>query len=340
MRARFDEEHSHAVAHLVQPTADFLLDGSGALVLVDDELTSGRTVLNTVAALHALHQRPEYVVAALLDARTPAAREEFDKRVADLGVRVSVVSLLSAHLTLPEDVLDRAARARAQLPAPAPVPSGPEAQVHVHGGWWPGDVPVTARHGMTTADTRRLADASVEVARRLAGVIGPRRRQRPRRRHRGAAPPAHPGGRGARRRASRGLGRHPVHDPLAGARRRRPRVRRAPHGVVPGARRAGPRVPAAQRGGPARDRRRRLVRPPARPRGRGGRRPRRRLRGPRRRAPAVRRPRPPGPGQRARPRPGTAPGGRRGVRLLPARRRQLAAHRPLLDPARARHRGP
>lgn len=171
LRISFDEEHSHAVAHHLQPVAPFSLDGDGPLVLVDDELTTGRTALNMIAALHAEHARAEYVVAALLDTRTATEREAFDLRAAAMGVRVRVVSLLAVALEVPSDVLERAAAARAGLPGPAPGPTGPLGSVHVHDTWWPQRRPVTARSGMTAADTERLAAAAAQVAERLADVL-------------------------------------------------------------------------------------------------------------------------------------------------------------------------
>ncbi len=169
--AAFEEEHSHAVAHALQPTGPVALDAPGALVLVDDELTSGRTALNTVAELHARRPRERYVVATLLDARTPAARTAFVERAAALGVRVDVAAVLTTELTLPADVLDRAAAARAALCGPAPVPSGAPGSVVVHAGLWPDDVPTTARHGLTPAGSARLAQAADDVAAALAAPL-------------------------------------------------------------------------------------------------------------------------------------------------------------------------
>jgi hypothetical protein len=173
VEARFDEEHSHAVGHLIQPREGISLHGDGPLILVDDELSTGKTALNTIEALHAEFPRPFYVIATLLDARTPTGREAFEARVADMGVNVAVASVLSAYLTLPEDVLERATGARAALPAPAPAPvlANDEAlsDVIVHNGLWPADVAVTARHGMTSQDT----DAMVAAAHAVSQTIAP-----------------------------------------------------------------------------------------------------------------------------------------------------------------------
>ncbi len=166
--AAFEEEHSHAVAHALQPAGPVSLDAPGPLVLVDDELTSGRTVLNTVAELQARWPRERYVIGTLLDARPPQARAAFAERAAELGVRVDVAAVLTTALALPDDVLDRAAAARAALPAPAPVPAGARGHVRVHEGLWPAGAPTTARHGLSAAGTAALHAAAEEAAAALA----------------------------------------------------------------------------------------------------------------------------------------------------------------------------
>jgi hypothetical protein len=169
--AAFEEEHSHAVAHALQPAGAVSLAAPGPLVLVDDELTSGRTALNTVAELHARWPRERYVIGTLLDARPPAARAAFAERAAALGVRVDVAAVLTTALTLPDDVLDRAAAARAALPGPAPAPAGDPGDVRVHEGLWPAGAPTTARHGLTPAGTAALHDAAGAAAAALAPAL-------------------------------------------------------------------------------------------------------------------------------------------------------------------------
>jgi hypothetical protein len=164
VEAQFDEEHSHAVAHLIQPDHGISLAGIGPLILVDDELSTGKTALNTIEALHAEFPRPSYIIATLLDARTPAGRDAFTQRVAEMGVDVRVASVLSAYLTLPEDVLDRATGARAALPASAPTPTGNTPQVRVYDSLWPENVASTARHGMREHDTTVMVNAAQHAA--------------------------------------------------------------------------------------------------------------------------------------------------------------------------------
>ncbi|AUH43238.1 phosphoribosyltransferase [Streptomyces sp. CMB-StM0423] len=115
----FEEEHSHATEHLLLPADPGLLTGEGPLVLVDDELSTGRTLRNTITALHAARPRARYVVAALTDMRSAEDRRALEKSAADLGTRVDVVSLTSGTVRLPPDVLSRGAELVTEHEAPA-----------------------------------------------------------------------------------------------------------------------------------------------------------------------------------------------------------------------------
>ncbi len=168
VEAQFDEEHSHAVAHLVQPAPGISLRGDGPLVLVDDELTTGRTALNTIEALHARFRRRTYVIAVIIDARSPEARATFEARVAALGVDVRVAALHAIQILVPADAIERAVVARPLLVPGASPPEGPLADVRVHHGWWPPGVPVTARHGMDRDETAKLVAEAATIAERLS----------------------------------------------------------------------------------------------------------------------------------------------------------------------------
>ncbi|MEV0415701.1 phosphoribosyltransferase [Streptomyces sp. NPDC050448] len=101
----FEEAHSHATSHLLLPEDPKLLAGSGPLVLVDDEFSTGNTVLNTIRDLHARHPRAHYVVVALVDMRSPADRDRLTAFAAELGARVDLIALASGTVHLPEGVL-------------------------------------------------------------------------------------------------------------------------------------------------------------------------------------------------------------------------------------------
>ncbi|MEY9965390.1 hypothetical protein ABIA33_003432 [Streptacidiphilus sp. MAP12-16] len=170
----FEEEHSHATSHLLLPKDPDFLGGEGPLVLVDDELSTGRTVLNTIAALHARHPRTRYVIAALVDLRNAADRELLAKTAADLGARIDVVATATGTVDLPEEVVARGAalvaaeetRQGCGLP-----PAGPRSPLTRVDLGWPGGLPDGGRHGFTAADRLRLDAALPGMAARLAAAL-------------------------------------------------------------------------------------------------------------------------------------------------------------------------
>lgn len=195
----FEEEHSHATSHLLLPEDRALLAGDGPLVLVDDEFSTGRTVLNTIKALHAHFPRERYVVVALVDMRSDADRSRLEKFAAELGARVDLIALAAGGVRLPEDVLTRgqelvaaheAGTAQESGAAPgstsAPVGDEPNAAgapaaadgrhaeiVRVDLGW-PAGLPDGGRHGFTPEHRARLEaglpDMATRIARRLDGA--------------------------------------------------------------------------------------------------------------------------------------------------------------------------
>lgn len=103
----FEESHSHATSHLLLPEDPALLTGDGPLVLVDDEFSTGNTVLNTVRDLHERYPRRRYVVVALVDMRSAADAGRLAEFAGEIGARVDLVAAASGTVRLPEGVLEK-----------------------------------------------------------------------------------------------------------------------------------------------------------------------------------------------------------------------------------------
>ncbi len=145
----FEESHSHATSHLLLPEDPGLLAGSGPLVLVDDEFSTGNTVLNTIRDLHRRYPRERYVVVALVDMRSEADHARFEKFAGDIGARVDLVAAASGTVRLPEDVLAKGTALVARHePAAAGAPASASPAVRVGLGW-PHGLPDGGRHGFT-----------------------------------------------------------------------------------------------------------------------------------------------------------------------------------------------
>ncbi|MWA01067.1 hypothetical protein F8568_011885 [Actinomadura sp. LD22] len=163
----FEEEHSHATSHLLLPSDPAALDRDVPVVLVDDELSTGQTVLNTIEALHALRPRGHYVLAALVDLRGESDRARVDELAARLGTRIDAVSLAAGRVELPGDVLEKGTRIVTQLSAGSSAAGGGRAfgvaRIALD---WPDGVPDGGRHGFRPEhraalekDLPRMADA-------------------------------------------------------------------------------------------------------------------------------------------------------------------------------------
>ncbi|MEU3197356.1 phosphoribosyltransferase [Streptomyces sp. NPDC006996] len=132
----FEEAHSHATSHLLLPEDPSLLAGSGPLVLVDDEFSTGNTVLNTVRDLHARYPRERYVVVALVDMRSPADAGRLDAFADEIGARIDLVTVASGTVRLPDGVLEKGQELVARYegatagasPTTAAAPPGPVAR--------------------------------------------------------------------------------------------------------------------------------------------------------------------------------------------------------------------
>ncbi|GAB2600303.1 hypothetical protein GCM10027168_36800 [Streptomyces capparidis] len=166
----FEEEHSHATSHLLLPQDPELLAGGGPLVLVDDEFSTGRTIRNTIAALHARHPRERYAVAALVDLRSAADRAAMEEFAAALGARVEVTALASGEVELPGDVLERgrALVERYETPDAPPAAHGTVARVALD---WPDGLPDGGRHGFTPRHRAVLEEALPGMARQVAAAL-------------------------------------------------------------------------------------------------------------------------------------------------------------------------
>ncbi|MFE7166034.1 phosphoribosyltransferase [Streptomyces sp. NPDC057616] len=207
----FEESHSHATSHLLLPEDPALLASDGPLVLVDDEFSTGNTVLNTVRDLHERYPRRRYVVVALVDMRSSADAGRLADFAAEIGARVDLVAAASGTVRLPEGVLEKgrelvarhesagagpggssAAGASwpvAQFPAPlkdaavaadsdSPGARGTARPAPAHPRSvtrvelnWPRNLPDGGRHGFTPAHRARLETALPAMAARLAEAL-------------------------------------------------------------------------------------------------------------------------------------------------------------------------
>ncbi|WP_149549727.1 phosphoribosyltransferase [Streptomyces marokkonensis] len=172
----FEESHSHATSHLLLPENPRLLAGEGPLVLVDDEFSTGNTVLNTVRDLHARYPRTRYVVVALVDMRSPADAGRLDAFAREIGARIDLVTTASGTVRLPDGVLEKGQSLVAQYEGATPggrataAAPGPVAQFPAPLGGAGGAVGLEAGGGGDSPGARGTARSAHDGARSSDGI--------------------------------------------------------------------------------------------------------------------------------------------------------------------------
>lgn len=100
----FREEHSHAINHRCYLNNNDDLHTAKTIVFVDDELTTGNTVLNLIRAIHHQYPKKNYVTLSLLDWRSAEHRAAFKQVELELGIKIHSFSLLGGDFSYTDPV--------------------------------------------------------------------------------------------------------------------------------------------------------------------------------------------------------------------------------------------
>lgn len=171
--AEFQEGHSHATDHLLQPAGPAIFGHQRPLVIVDDEISTGNTALATIQALHHRQPRPRYIVASLVDVRTDTHRQHVNDTARALQTVIDFVSLADGQVSIPSTLTQQVCA----LPAPRlnPVHPGGPGVARTVDLPWPAEVPDGGRHGFLRSNGPAFGTAVVAATARLAGLLHPGR---------------------------------------------------------------------------------------------------------------------------------------------------------------------
>lgn len=150
----FEEAHSHATSHKLMPENEEFLQNDLPLVLVDDEMSTGKTIIATIEELHALSPREHYVVCSLIDCRTAKDKAIMDAFAERLGVTLDVVALSHGEVSYPDTILEDVKPVLAEIEAkekPSASSNSKELTIEIQTGVHFGDFS-HARYGVTDVD--------------------------------------------------------------------------------------------------------------------------------------------------------------------------------------------
>ncbi len=174
--AEFSEPHSHATGHLLRPASPDVLWSAETVVLVDDELSTGRTALNVIEVLQAVRSRPRYVLAGLVDVRSQDADRQRSAAAERLGCQIDVVSMVSGSVRVPADAAARIATDLGAVEAARPEAVNPAIATSIVSVSWPAEVPLGGTHGFAPAHRPSFTAAVKDVVRQLDAQVGSARR--------------------------------------------------------------------------------------------------------------------------------------------------------------------
>lgn len=157
-RLSFLEEHSHAMDQALTPPRGAFTPFHVAVV-VDDEISTGRTALNAIAALRSGHTT--WVLASLLDTRSEADRDWCQQRAAALGITLLEATLLTGSVELAQDSAERAQSIVEASPMPSVVSGTRDVEIIRLDA---GGLTTTARHGFRPADDLALRSLALQAS--------------------------------------------------------------------------------------------------------------------------------------------------------------------------------
>lgn len=95
----FEEEHSHATSHIVYAPKG-MLEEAETIVLIDDEISTGNTLINLIQALDDQFPGKKYKSLSILDWRSKEQQKKTAELEAARNIQVGVLSLMKGQFEL------------------------------------------------------------------------------------------------------------------------------------------------------------------------------------------------------------------------------------------------
>jgi hypothetical protein len=95
----FEEEHSHATSHRVYALDPNFFQNNHEVILIDDEVTTGKTALNIIRTLKNKYPlKKVFTVVSILDWRTQEHRKQYKELEKELNITINEVSLIEGMI--------------------------------------------------------------------------------------------------------------------------------------------------------------------------------------------------------------------------------------------------
>ncbi|MBC8014810.1 MAG: phosphoribosyltransferase family protein [Sporomusaceae bacterium] len=113
----FTEEHSHATEHYCYAIDPALFDNEDMIILVDDEITTGKSALNFIKAIQRQYPRKKYGVVSILDWRSADDRQRLIDAEHELGITIHCISLTSGNISVTGEPVTNEHQPKQQQPS-------------------------------------------------------------------------------------------------------------------------------------------------------------------------------------------------------------------------------
>ncbi|RBW70991.1 phosphoribosyltransferase family protein [Bacillus taeanensis] len=95
----FKEEHSHAISQCCYGKEEYF-STTDPIVLIDDEITTGKTTLNIIESIQTKFPRKEYTIVSILDWRSAEDEKRYKEMEQKYNIKIHSVSLVKGLLTV------------------------------------------------------------------------------------------------------------------------------------------------------------------------------------------------------------------------------------------------
>jgi len=95
----FEEEHSHATSHKVYENVHMKLESAKKVILVDDEISTGNTLINIMKSINGQFGIKSFSVLTLLDWRNLESQRKFNDFAKEFNIEVDVCSLIKGEIS-------------------------------------------------------------------------------------------------------------------------------------------------------------------------------------------------------------------------------------------------